>query len=1433
MDETLFPPSTEDPNAPQYPGVKAMRTSEGDLYYIRSDEAAAPEGGGAVPFMPLPAVTVTPEPQAPPETVAAKAPDNAELRALGPTPAEELAQLLPPPKEPAPEPPPELKVPPIAKQLEELAPPPEEPPPEPPADRGFVEAATAPVRMGAAKVLQHVPNLVYGIPAQLAGLLADVEEIGAAKGSTLASTKIGDLSTRDIANWLKAAAEGSKQLTEQVTGTAGQKPATPIEQGAVWTGEYVMPQKGVSAVATTGLAAIGAAIRGGLTTFGPEDVPIPSLVREAKGAEDPLAKALGLPPAGAAPAGTFPNAPQVPVAPAPNAPKVPAEPAPGSKIFTGAAGQTIIVPPPDMRVTPPPNISPKRRKGVVVESDEAFKQRFEDKWVEKEKNARTYTPTATETFKTVTGLDKMSTTEYRLIGALGAVTVGMLLGKPALALARRGMVPRSRPVLNAAPGTVTYSRRRDVFRTLDDINAPVYNAARRSGMDPHVLERMDQLYRIQTRNGGRALADSAIMEGRVETPAFRFQAPMSLADMARTAPPRSDEYLKMLETFEKIAVAKTGTVVNGHTIQSAGQAISALEASNPALRQLGKLNQGWNRAVRKFQYSGEYGTLTKQQLVELNTKQKNFIGDAVKDGNDSLLAQQDAARRLISQRLKNEAIGTYVDEMRRVDPGTFVKVSEQQLKDNPAWRRNTITFKRKGVREYYTTDPTLADTMKSDIYSITSTGGNALYAAKRTLESTTTGVLAPQFAPTSAIRSWWISKWTTEQGFRSPTVVGTVAAIPQQLVPQLAKSIAHGLEYGSGGVLNKFFPQQWTDALSKRLVDVFDNSLYFQLKTAGAHKGFYIEQAQVASSIQRATAAINAAAAANPVVKGAQTFWNGWKATFEAIHNAPSFSYARRNLGIEPISNLAHRAQRLTGDPRTVGQFFSTATNRPIRYESHNMIDKAVTETLHKGYGYTVSALQQLTPWWNPTLQGIKRIGEAYLHDPIRFTRSTVLYAMAPAAGLFYYAKSLDKDPNGKSYLDYMLNGRSAYNRQMNFYVPIPGRPVEDGIEVSFFHELAPFKRAAEIALHHMLGTNNPPEDFLFAMPDNMTTRRSLKDDLMIAAHSFLDTAIIPPMHPLISAIGGAAGVRMPQGVFGGEAYKVKGDPFNQNGGLPASFEAMTRPLLGGVADALGAFYANATQSEGGILSALRNGFKGAGASYIKKTPILRNIADVLPDRSNVTDLSSEVFENQKEINDLARFYKKWTVNEGQINVKPASTGGGIAVEEEYGLQQLGPDNPGLYQPDPKNPLYTEFMQEFYNRFMKESPNPVKGKDEGGVAFKSLWRNYGVSSRKLADLKDVNYGTYDRWQREMAPGAREELKRNHIDPTNRRDVVNFYKTMQYDALRKINDVRRATEYIMSQRAGRPIRLKDLKPYEPETESPFIYPDLVEQFGANP
>jgi hypothetical protein len=1431
-------------------------------------------------------------------------------------PAEQLEKLLPPVDKNA-----ELEalnLPPVdvyekvAERVRRRAParPPEEEPPPPPDERGLIEKATAPERFGAAKFLEHPGNLVYGIPAALAELLAGIEEMTPTENVPKSARQAGEATRqtvpktetfKPIASWLKEAQAQSKRGVAKVTGTEGQKPVTGLEKLGSYLGEYSQPTKGVSAAATIGLAATGAAARGGLTTFGPEDVPIVSQA-QAQGF-DP-SKAFG-PPAGGF--DTKPKGPPAKVAPAKGAPVAPTPMAPGSQIvpagpppmplvptgrITGdtkidkktgeikpekekkvgkydvepAAPEGMILPPPDQWTTTPPTL--KQRQGrllkngtrVGAETDEQFKQRLFNAHKYKEIAARTYSPSATKTFQAVNGMEHMSETDYRAATFAGATLVGMLLTGLGLKLLRRGNLPQPksvadavrRDVENAAPGTTAISTRTDVLRTADDVNAAATRIAGRAGLLPSVVERLQNLFRIQTRNGARALADSAIVDGRAYTPSFTFQAPVSLAEISRRATPLTDQYLKTRAIVDEllakssVGAMKPGSqsvTVQGMTIADALKMVGDLEKKDPQLLNIAKAHQSWNKALRDYQVRGEYATISKQKHNELSMSHTNQLGPKASE-EGAFVAAADRARRLFKQRLDNEAIGTYIDEVRKVDPTLFTKISLQDLRNNPQWKANTVSFLRKGVREFYTTDQLLAQTLKSDYHMITGWGGNPLYATKKLLESTTTGNLAPNFGVTSAIRSYWIAKFTTEQGFKSPSAFGTVMAVPQQLLPQIAKSVSHGLDSGSGQILNQVMGPGWSQGLSRRLADYYTNSVYAQLKQAGAHRGSLIEQQRTASQIANANQIWNAAAAESNLVRGTQHVWNAWKAMIESAHAAPGYAFFRKNIGREGPAELALRTRRLTGDPRTAGSYLDNK-GRPFQispHENEGALNRAIRDKLVQGYGFSADLASQAVPWWNPTMQGIKRIGEAYLHDPIRFTRSTALYAMAPAATMFYFAKWLDKDPNGKSYIDYLLNGRSAYNRQMNFYIPIPGRPVEDGIELTFFHELNPFKRAIEIGLHHMLGENTveheSPLSMFLNMPDNVVARRTLKEDMWTALHMFLDTAVIPPMPPLANFALGAFGIRGPQGMFGGEAFPVKSDPYNQNGGLPNSIELMSRALIGGVGESFGQFYAASTQSPD-AWNGLVNGLAQVRDVNIRKTPLLRDalnygdMSGALPDRSNNTDLAKNVFEHQKTFNELARYYKKWTVNEGKINIKPASVGGGPAVREQYGLTQLGPANIGLPQPEPNNPLYLKFMEQFYNKFMHESPNMVKGEDKGGVGFKSLWRNYGTATQKLDRLKDVNHGTYDRWQanlNNLSEEDRAELTSEGVDIRDRREVVNFYRTKQYDALRVIDYVRRATEMEMSEQATAEarqlnpnappvnIRLKDIKPFLGATEN---------------
>ena len=193
------------------------------------------------------------------------------------------------------------------------------------------------------------------------------------------------------------------------------------------------------------------------------------------------------------------------------------------------------------------------------------------------------------------------------------------------------------------------------------------------------------------------------------------------------------------------------------------------------------------------------------------------------------------------------------------------------------------------------------------------------------------------------------------------------------------------------------------DGLSRRLAVVFEESVYAQLKRAGSHRGSILEQQNQAAAMNAIDKWYSAQSVTSNTVAGARHFWNAWKASIEAVHSSVGFNFVKANLGKEGMPQLAERARRLTGDPRTGGEMFVGGRHggREIRYESgKNSLTDSIAQGLVKGYGYTLDAAREAVPWWNPTLQGVKRLGEAWAHNPIRFSTSMGMYAMAPTAGI-------------------------------------------------------------------------------------------------------------------------------------------------------------------------------------------------------------------------------------------------------------------------------------------------------------------------------------------------------------------------------------------------------------------------------------------------
>lgn len=1084
-------------------------------------------------------------------------------------------------------------------------------------------------------------------------------------------------------------------------------------------------------------------------------------------------------------------------------------------------------------------------------------------------------PRVTHTINTAGGPAHVSDGDLKLLGVMGAVTIGAIFAPRVIAAISRTPLPVFRPVENAAPGTMAMSNRVDLARTYDDVNAGIFRLARRAGMDPLTLATVQDTFRIQTGGAARNLVNSAVLNGEMQTPNFTFKTKTALSDLAKQDTPEFRSYLHARDTFDDIvrkeqilqnkgknAVAQQAAIgpvtVRGLNKQDALDLINNLEKAHPELKGLGASYRENVKAMREFLNKGEYGTISKKNYTILGRESQNYVpwrdqtGKARVFGQDvERLSPFDALKEemqsTMRHRMENEAKGLYIDAMRKVHPDTYVKVSAEELTNNPNWKHNSVEFYRRGKLERYTTDPFLADLHNLDPQGSSGVIAMGLYSSKRLMESTATGVLAPWFAVTSALRSWQIGK-ITSGGYTSPnsgevlrlkppTLLGSTLAVPRQLVPQLARSIGESLQNGSGGWLEKTLGPQTMQALSTKMADVYERSLYAQLERAGTHQGSFLQHAQQFSgAIEKALGSATGTS---------KTFLTGYKQLLNAVHNSPSFDFAAKNYGTMPVPKLAAEARHLTGDPMTAGQFTRNGRT-PIRMDKpllgSDLAGKAATVGT-QGYGFLTGVGREAIPWWNITTQGMKRIGQAYVENPTKFVAKAYMYQAAPAAALFMYTRGLGKDPNGKSYSDYMMNGRSEYTKLMNWYIPVPGRPAEDGYEVPRFHEMTIVAHGMEVVLDHLVRseTFSQGEDFMRTAlalvgakdtfpKDNGGAIFNPGEDAKTLGSAFNEAAIVPPTPPLANAVLASVGQVAPQGIFGGgDSYKKKQDPYDQLGGMNATMELVTRALGTGLADVLGSGYAAYTQTPEGILKGVKNAMTEGGKRAIMKTPIVRNAFDVLPPASGNTHITEELFRKEKVLNDLSKYYRTWTKAGGEISLKMASERGAGVVDDLLGS---GPpsQSAGLHQPAPTNPLYQSFMEEVYNKFNKDSPDkkvdPVTGApshkkdaiwvpdDDGGMGMKSMWRRYGDYSANLKRLRQINDGNNVTWQMQLSerPDQLQYLKENNIDYKNLRSVRNFYESKRQEVARQLLFTIRAVEEDFSQRLGKPFHIEDLDPY---------------------
>lgn len=1081
-------------------------------------------------------------------------------------------------------------------------------------------------------------------------------------------------------------------------------------------------------------------------------------------------------------------------------------------------------------------------------------------------------PRVTHTVQTAAGPATLDEPNFRLLGYMGAATIGALVA-PSMARRILATSPFQRVgrMVEASPGVMDYTNRMDFIRTQDDKYAGIMRQSRDLGVDPIALDEMQKVFDFSTGSGARNLTNSAVVAGKMESPNFSYQVQVPIGKLVQVEAqlPQATEYMHLWNTLDEIrsierGIAKKGqnavlnqstnagpVAVRGMTSWDARQAIQALEASpeGQALKDYRTAYLDNQRTLRNFEAQGEYGMYTKRELQELNRYELNKVhqkldtaatSPGIGHNNppgpvaDSFGVHQTEAMRV---RMENEAKGLYIDNLHRTQSDAVQKLEDimgvdqagnpivfksvaKQLEENASWKANAVTFYRRGVKETWITSPFIADVLKMDPYMASGSMTTFFDLGRNAVEKTTTGVLAPWFSTTSMIRNHMLIKHSASAGFATPNALETLAAIPQQWIPRASKDIATRLDHWANGWLGQVYGPQNVQGLATKLAQVYEQSTYAALsQRGGVHTGMFLDyNKQAAQSIGQALQSAPAGLF--------KTALEGLKATFESIHGSANFAYARKNIRRGVSANeAAMETRRVTGNNTKSGQL-RTREGRNIRFEDPNAsILGRVADDYARIYGQLHEAGRQSAPWWNVTTQGMKAVGKAYLDNPGKFIANSYLYSVMPSAAVWFYNRGLGTDPNGISYTDYQMNRRTPYDSLMNMYIAIPGKPAEEGIRIPLPHEMASIFAVTAAAMHHMTHTGafDRPDDFMRTAlalvgkdynPSNSVPIWSAEQDFGQIIKKAAEVALFPAAPPAASMVAAAGGFTMPEGPFGG-AYKKK-EELNDQNGMNASYELMMRAIAPGLADVVFSGWAGMTMDPDEISA--WTGAKSASRRLVEKMPVVRDAIGWQAPVTGSTRTTAEMFDDKGTFAKIDRWYKNRDPDGPEKRAREGRSKQGNEVASMFMPEAPPTTSLGKNRPSP-NQLYDAFMEELHAKLGKdtitESKGENKGKPSGGIGFLSHMERYFKFTELIKNVR--NNDTLPTWTKRIAqePGLQEYFKKNNIDYTNPRLARNFLEHERQTAARQIMFTLRAVEQDFGRRLGDPnFKFEKLDPLKP-------------------
>jgi hypothetical protein len=413
------------------------------------------------------------------------------------------------------------------------------------------------------------------------------------------------------------------------------------------------------------------------------------------------------------------------------------------------------------------------------------------------------------------------------------------------------------------------------------------------GIDPVAAEQVKQKFGIQTRSGQQNLIKSALTDGKMTTPDFKFDVPLSMGELAKYTRENPDfaHYIKANMLAEQLEVnnqlrttlpsgqPRTQLTkladppparykdINGEVwtrngqfgTTSARQTVRDYEAANPDFRQAYQHLQNNLAETRRFVSDSQYAAQNPTELSAMaqirptmpifdeRGNQKVTL-QRILNNDNPLRVIEDTMRKAMGSTLDNDARHTLVNAS---PPGAFTPRSEKWVRNNgqvAAANGAILPLRLNGDTVHYTTDPFLASALKSG-EPVSNLGSYFTSLAKKPFTFTTTGPWMPTFAPVAMLRALE-QGWTTypigivDRAGKPIGPVGltrTLGAIPRAAIPQIAHIWTPTAKAFEGWISNnpigRMIPPQYHNLISRTFEQAWNNSLYAKLKESGGVSG--------------------------------------------------------------------------------------------------------------------------------------------------------------------------------------------------------------------------------------------------------------------------------------------------------------------------------------------------------------------------------------------------------------------------------------------------------------------------------------------------------------------------------------------------------------------------------------------------------------------